>query len=282
MRTESFRYTRAASIEDAIAALGDGGVVLAGGQSLVQTMKLRQRAPAHLVDVNRVAALTGIEAVGGGLRIGALVRQREIVESAAVAERFPWLAEASRQVADVQVRNRGTVGGSLCFADPNANLAPVLIALGAEVEVRGPGSDRRFPVEDLFTGYRTNSLADDELLTAVHVPGWGERARGAYLEVARQPNGVPLVNVAVTLDGDRAGMAVGGVADRPLRVAAVEQALAGADLRDRAVIGRAVGALDLAGAVTRSDVHAPTEYRLHVVGVLLRRALERLATSERS
>src|SRR4051794_27939842 len=187
MRTESFRYTRASSVDEALEALRDGAVVLAGGQSLVQVMKLRQQAPAHLVDINRVEALTGIEPEGGGLRFGALVRQRELVESEAVAARFPWLAEAARQVGDVQVRNRGTIGGSLCFADPPANPAPLLLPPPAEVTIQGDAGERRLAVEALFAGYRRNSLGDGEILTAVHVPGWRDGVRGAYLELARQP-----------------------------------------------------------------------------------------------
>ena len=275
MRTTSFRYTRATSVEDALAALADGGMVLAGGQSLVQTMKLRQASPEHLVDVNGVEDLTGIEAAGHGLRIGSLVRHHEIARSETVRERFPWLAAAAAQIGDVQVRNRGTVGGNLCFADPRANLSPVLIALGAEVEIRGAGAERRAPVEQLFGGFRTNTLAAGELVTAIHVPDWGEAVRGGYREIARQPNGVPIVNVAFAASGtgDRIGIAVGGIAERPLRAAGVESALAGGDPGDRDAVAAAVDRLDRADAAPFGDLHGSAEYRLHVAKVLLRRLL---------
>jgi carbon-monoxide dehydrogenase medium subunit len=285
VRTTSFRYTRATSVEDAIAALADGGVVLAGGQSLVQTMKLRLASPEHLVDVNGVEGLTGIEAVGGGLRIGALVRHREIVGSEAVRERFPWLAAAADQIGDVQIRNRGTVGGNLCFADPRANLSPVLIALGAEVEIRGAEAERRLPVEQLFAGFRANTLAVGELVTAIHVPDWGDAARGGYVEIARQPNGVPIVNVAFAVRGtpvDRIGIAVGGIAERPLRATAVEAALAGARLDDPDAVQAAVDRLDRADAAPLGDLHGSAEYRLHIAKVLLRRLLDSDGPSEES
>jgi aerobic carbon-monoxide dehydrogenase medium subunit len=275
VRTTSFRYTRPASLDEAVSALAGGGVVLAGGQSLVQTMKLRMASPEALVDINDVAELRGIESSGGGLRIGAMTRHHEVAGSEAVRAQFPWLADAASRIGDVQVRNRGTIGGNVCFADPRANLSPVLISLGAEVEVRGAAGDRRVPVEELFAGFRANSLAPGELVTAIHIPAWAEDTRGGYLEMARQPNGVPIVNAAMAAEpAGRIGIAVGGVAERPLRAAAVEAALNGADLGDSALIAEAVARFDRGDATPYGDIHGSAEYRLHIAKVLLRRLLD--------
>jgi carbon-monoxide dehydrogenase medium subunit len=279
VRTASFRYTRPASVEEAVAALADGGVVLAGGQSLVQTMKLRLAAPEHLVDVNAVQELTGIEAVGGGLRLGPLVRHHEIAGSDVVRATFPWVADAARQIGDVQVRNRGTIGGNICFADPRANMSPVLIALGAEAEVRGADGTRTIPVEELFAGFRKNALAAGELVTAIRIPDWGEGSRGGYREISRQPNGVPIVNAAIAVGGGRVGIGVGGIAERPLRAAAVEKALAGRPL-DEETVAQAVDKLDRAGAAPFGDMHGSADYRLRVVKVLLRRLLNNNGSKE--
>jgi carbon-monoxide dehydrogenase medium subunit len=261
-------------VDEVVAALADGGKVLAGGQSLVQTMKLRQASPGALIDVNDVAELSGIESDAGGLRIGALTRHHEIANSAAVQSTFPWLADAARQIGDVQVRNRGTIGGNLCFADPRANLSPVLISLGAELELRSSGGDRRLPVDQLFAGFRQNALASGELVTAVHIPAWPAGTRGGYMEMARQPNGVPVVNAAIAVHGspvDRVGIAVGGIAERPLRATAVEAALSGATLAG--AIDGAVQQFDRGGAAPYGDLHGSAEYRLHIARVLLRRLL---------
>jgi carbon-monoxide dehydrogenase medium subunit len=262
-----------------MSALADGGIVLAGGQSLVQTMKLRLAAPEHLVDVNAVQELTGIDAADGGLRLGPLVRHHEIAESDVVRAAFPWVADAARQIGDVQVRNRGTIGGNICFADPRANMSPVLIALGAEAEVRGAGGTRRVPVEELFVGFRRNALAAGELVTAIHIPSWGEGTRGGYREIARQPNGVPIVNAAIAVNGSRIGIGVGGIAERPLRAGTVEAALAGGS-SSADEVAAAVEQLDRADAAAFGDMHGSADYRLTVAKVLLRRLLNSNGSKE--
>jgi carbon-monoxide dehydrogenase medium subunit len=274
VRTRRFDYTRTTSLDEALSALGAGGQVLAGGQSLVQTMKLRQVAPSHLVDINDIEDLRGIRAEGGGLRLGSLTRIAELASAPEVASTYPWLQRAAHLTADVQVRNRATIGGNLCFADPRSNLASTLISLRAEVTVRSGSATRRIAVEDLFRGYRRTVLEADELLTDVHLPDPGPGARGGYRELSRQPNGVPVVNVAVTATADQVtGIGVGGLGQRPLRARLVEQALQGIDRRDPEAVGDAAAWLtkDLAGTEPLTDLHGTAEYRIDVAAVLLRR-----------
>ena len=268
-------------MDEALNAVAAGAQVLAGGQSLLQTMKLRMAAPKHLVDINELADLRGVRPEGGGLRLGALTRIVELASSPEVASRFPWLRQAARQTADVQVRNRGTIGGNLCFADPRSNLASTLISLQAEVTLRSEGSTRRLAVEEMFAGYRRTVLAPGELVTDVHLPDPGPGARGAYQEISRQPNGVPVVNVAVSATPGRVtGIGVGGLGVRPLRARLVEQALEGVDRTDADAVANATAFLeeDLAGTEPLADMHGSAEYRLDVAAVLLRRLVVATAT----
>ncbi|NMH97800.1 FAD binding domain-containing protein [Pseudonocardia acidicola] len=285
MRTATFEFTRAASLDEALAAMATGAQALAGGQSLVQTMKLRQAAPAHLVDINGVDDLRGLASDGDGLRIGALTRIAELASSPDLARHCPWLQDAARRTADVQVRNRGTIGGNLCFADPRSNLASTLISLRAELTVRSRGGTRRLGVEELFAGFRRNTLAAGELVTAVHVPGWAPAARGAYRELSRQPNGVPVVNVAVTVNTDGVvGIGVGGLGMRPLRALQVEEALRTVDRTDPDAVRTAAGRLadDLGAVEPLTDLHGSAEYRLDVATALLRRLVVETARTEES
>lgn len=279
MRPAAFRYTRAASLEEALAALGDEGVPLAGGQSLLPLLKLRQLEPRHLVDLNGVRELEGVGVANGSVTLGALTRLRELAESDDLRRRLPSLADSAAHVADVQVRNRGTLGGNVCFADPRGNLAPVLISLGTRAQVVGPDGGRAVPVEDLFAAPRRTVLAAGELVTAFEVPAGDPDTHAAYAEVAVQPNGVPLVNVAVSVTGQpvrSARVAAGGLGV-PLRASHVEQALSGRRL-DPALAEAAAGRIAEDAGTPVEDLHAGGAYRLQVAQVLLRRMLTRLGT----
>lgn len=276
MRTASFRYSKAGSLSEAVAQMESGATALAGGQSLVQVMKLRQAAPDHLVDIGGIPGIAEIQSLdNGSIRIGALVRHREVASSTLLRESFPWVAEAASKIGDTQVRNRGTIAGNLCFADPRANMPPVLISLGAQLTVAGPGGERWMPVEELFGGFRQNTLAPGELVVAVELPGWPGTVRGQYLEIARQPNGVAMVNVAVTVadpGGGPVGVAAGGLAPTPLRLSRVEAKLSGRPITE-AVIAEAVAELTAEPLQPLDDLHAPASYRVDVAKVLLKRAL---------
>ncbi len=276
MRTAPFRYTKPRSLTEAIRALDEGGAVLAGGQSLVPLMKLLSAGPDHLVDINGLPELGGIQVrPDRGLSIGALTRHRDIVESPVIRELVPQLAKAASLIGDVQVRNRGTIGGSLCFADPKANYAPVLISLGARATLRGPKGERLVPVEDLFVAPFQNLLAPNEILTSIEIPALGDGTWGDYREVMVQPGGLRLVNVAVTVRGDPiefVGVGVGCLAPTPLRLSPVEDALRGHRL-SRDVVLRALEEVDESRLRLLDDFDAPGRYRLTVAKVLIRRAL---------
>ena len=278
MRTCSFRYTKPRDVTEAIQALDQGGAVLAGGQSLVPLMKLLSAGPEHLVDINGLSELRGIRVQPDrGVSIGALTRHREVADSPVIRQLVPHLAKAASLIGDVQVRNRGTIGGSLCFADPKGNYSPVLISLEAHATLRGPKGPRLVRVEDLFVAPFQNALAPNEIMTSTEIPALGDGTWGDYREVTVQPGGLRLVNVAVTVGGDPVelvGVGVGGLAPTPLRLGRVESALRGHRL-SRDVVLRAMEEIDERRLDLLDDSDAPGRYRLAVAKILIRRALLR-------
>jgi len=280
MKPAAFEYVRPATVADAVAALAayDGEAkVIAGGQSLVPVMNFRLLAPAALVDINGIAGLDFIaETAEGGLRIGALVRHHRLMTAAAVRARFPVLAEAMRHVAHLAIRNRGTIGGSLSHADPAAELPMMTVLLDATLRVAGPNGMREVAAADFFTGALATVLAKDELLTEVVLPPLA-RAGWAFHEFAQRAGDYALAAVGVTLttiDGRAADvrLAVTGVGEKPLRMAAAEAALNGHPL-DAERIATAVATVR--AAVTPSDdLHGSAGYRRHLVGGLVGRALQ--------
>ncbi len=261
-----FDYLAAESAGHAVELLsryGDDAKLLAGGHSLLPLMKLRLASPAVLIDVGRLADLTGVRADGDELVIGAASCHADLAAAELLRADAPLLAHAATQVGDPQIRHRGTIGGSLAHADPAADLPMALVALGGSVEVLGPGGSRQVRADDFFTGFFETSLAPDELITAVRVPrspgaGWG------YQKFTRRANDWAIVGVAAT--GGRIALANMGPA--PLRARAAEQALAdGADPAQAAEL-----AAD--GTSPSEDMHADRAYRQHLARVLTRRALE--------
>ena len=251
-----FELRRASSVEDAVRLLEEGGEdakLLAGGQSLIPLMKLRFAAPSALVDLGRVEGLSYIREDGGRIAIGALTRHADVASSDLLRARCPMLAEAAGEVGDPQVRNRGTIGGSLAHADPNADLPAVVVALGAEVVAVGPGGERTIPARDFFQGYLTTALEPNEVLTEVRVPAAGA---SAYEKFNRRAQDWALVGCAAVVEGGRETVAWTGVASGPV--------LAEGDWREAA--GRLAPAGDLSGS---------PEYKRHLAGVLAERALAR-------
>ncbi|GIV01113.1 MAG: hypothetical protein KatS3mg014_2728 [Actinomycetota bacterium] len=186
MLPSRFEYHRADTLEEALsllAAHGEDAKVLAGGQSLIPMMKLRFAYPAHLIDVNRVPGLDGIEERDGTLRIGALVRHHTLETSELIRARYPTIADAAPQIADPLVRNLGTIGGSIAHADPAGDLASVMLALGASVVLRSTGGSREVPLREFLVDTFTTSIRPDEMLTEIVVPA-AEPASGGYLPEA--------------------------------------------------------------------------------------------------
>jgi aerobic carbon-monoxide dehydrogenase medium subunit len=285
LKPAPFEYVAPRTVEEAVDHLarhGSDARVLAGGQSLVRLMNARLATPAVLVDINRMAALDGIEAENGSVRIGALARQRAAELSDVVRAEAALLAEAAAHVAHPSVRRRGTVAGSIAFADPSAELPAALLALDGEAVVTGPGGERVVAAADLFTGAFRTSLADGELITAVRVPrAGGARTGSAWVEVARRYGDLPVCGAGAVVTLDEVGViasariALCGVGPTPVRATAVEQALGGAQPTENAIgasAERAAHDLD-----PPSDAHGSAAFRRHLAVVLTRRSVQRAA-----
>jgi carbon-monoxide dehydrogenase medium subunit len=276
MRPHAFRYTRARTIDEALTAIQDDGTVLAGGQSILPQMKLRDRTPGHIVDINGVAGLQGLSEVSGTVHVGAMTRHRQVLESALVTQFFPSLATAATRLGDVQVRNRGTIGGNVCFADPRANLSGVLISLDATALISsGSGEPRRVKVQDLFAGFQRSGLGALDLLTGFELPLPAAGSHATYRELSLQPNGLPIVNVAVSITGrpvDSVRIAIGGLATVPVRATRCEDALRGETLTPE-LAAQVAQLLDLGDADPLDNFQAAAPYRATVAKVLLKRAL---------
>ena len=282
MKPAPFAYHRPGSLDEAlalVAGLGSDAKALAGGQSLVPAMNFRLARPGVLVDLNRVASLAAIEELpGGGLRIGAMVRQRAVEHSPAVARRAPLLAEAMPWIAHPQIRNRGTVGGSLAHADPSAELPAVMLALDARFVARRNQDTRTIPVTQFFTGILSTALRDDELLTAVEIAPPAPRSGTAFVELARRHGDYALMGVCAVVALDTAGasahvrIALLSAGDTPVLAANAMASLAGRR-PDPAAFDDAARLAAERDIDPPGDIHASPAYRRHLARVLVGRAL---------
>jgi carbon-monoxide dehydrogenase medium subunit len=279
MLPSRFDYHRPETLDEALALLaehGEDAKVLAGGQSLIPMMKLRFAAPGHLIDVNRIPGLDGIEEANGTLRIGAMVRHNRLASSDVVAARYPTIAAAAPQVADPLVRNLGTIGGSLAHADPAGDLGAVMLALGASVLLRSSGGEREVAIDDFIVDTFQTAIEPNEMLTEVRVPTPSPRAGGAYLKLERKVGDFATVAAAVFLQLDdgtigRAGIGLASVGLTNLRATQAEQALAGATPGED--VFAEAGRLAAEASNPAADVRGSAEYKRHVVDVFVRRGL---------
>jgi aerobic carbon-monoxide dehydrogenase medium subunit len=278
----SFEYVSPRSVDDAVALMaeyGDKAKLLAGGQSLIPIMKLRLASPQVVVDLNRIPALGGIREEGGGVVIGAMTRHQEIERSETIRAMYPVLAEAGAQLADPLVRNRGTIGGSLAHADPASDWGTTLLALGAELGIRGPKGQRTVSIDDFFRDPFTTALASNELLTDIRLSKPAPHSGGAYTKLKRKTGDFATVSVAVNLAVDggsklhAARVALGGVGPTPLRAHHVEKALGGAPADATSVSRAAQLAPD--DARPTDDLRGSVAYKKAMVEVYTRRALTR-------
>jgi len=278
-----FDYERATSVEQALELLeqlGPDARLLAGGHSLLPMMKLRLAAPAYVIDIDPLAGELGyVEADGDEVRIGAMTRHRALLESPMLAQRLPIFVDAERRIADPVVRNRGTIGGALCQADPSEDLSAVCAAVGAHLVIRGLDGERVVDMAQFHRGpYRTD-VGPAEMLTEIRVP-LAERAGSAYEKVDRRVGdwAVAAAGAALTLNDDgtvgHAGVALAAVGDA-ITMPAAEQALVGHAPDDARIATAAQAAA--AGCSPVSDQRGSAEYKRHVVGVLVERALRRAA-----
>ncbi|MFI5226052.1 MAG: FAD binding domain-containing protein [Candidatus Limnocylindrales bacterium] len=273
----AFDYARPASLDEALKSLSGGGKAIAGGQSLLPLLKLRLARTDRLVDIGRLAELRGITRdADGGLAIGALTTYRELLDSPG-AMVYACLAEAVPGIGDVQVRNRGTVGGAISHADPASDLPAVLLALDATIVARSVGGERRIAATEFFQGAFQTALADGELVTRVTLPPASQSPGSAYRKLEQPASGYSIVGVAAVLgwQGSTVSVArigvtgVGGVA---YRARAVESALIGSDGSAAAISAAAARATD--GQTVASDIHADAEYRGRMAQIYVRRAVE--------
>jgi len=273
-----FDYLAPTSVEEALAALaehGDDAKVIAGGQSLLPVLRMRLNAPEVVIDLGGIAELRGIREDGDALVIGAMTTHHDVLNDPLVKEHALLLARAEHQLADAQVRHRGTFGGALAHADPAGDLGAPALALGAEFVIAGPGGSRTVPADDFFVDLFATAIGDDELLTAVRVPkftGWGAH----YEKFVRVAHQWPIVAVAaaVRVDGgtiSEARVGLTNMGSTPIRARAVEAALVGQPATEDAV-GTAA-ALATEGTHPPSDLNGAADYRSHLAQVLTRRAV---------
>ena len=281
MKPAPFTYFSPTTLDETLALLaehGEAGKIIAGGQSLVPTMNFRLAQPASLIDINHVGELFFLnELSGGGLQIGAMTRQRTLEQSPLVAERCPLLAATLPYVAHVQIRNRGTIGGSLAHADPAAELPAVMVALDATFVLRSLRGVRQVPAQEFYIGLFTTELAQDELLTEIRIPARPPRHGWAMTEIARRHGDYALVGAvaSVTLDGTGRCTAVRliyfSVGDGPLASPAAAALLTGSAPTPALIQQAADAAYNEIEPL--GDIHATAAYRRHLVRVLGRRVL---------
>jgi aerobic carbon-monoxide dehydrogenase medium subunit len=269
-----FAYKKARSLEEAVALLGEhrDARLLAGGQSLIATLNMRLSAPSLLIDINGIGGLDGISHKAGTIAIGALTRHAAAERSDVIAKHAALLARALPHIGHAAIRNRGTLGGSIAFADPAAELPACLLALDGEVDATGPKGKRTIKAADFFKGLFETALGPQDVLTAIRVPAAAKDSRVGFAELTRRHGDYAIVGLAASARGDGKGLAdvrlaYFGVGTTPMRVKNAEAALVAGNV-DAAVV-----ALDLD---PQDDLQASAAVKKHLAGVLLRRVAKQL------
>lgn len=275
MKPAPFAYTKAKTLKEAVTLLAkhkDDARLLAGGQSLIATLNMRLSAPDLLIDINGIKNLNGIAKKGKYVEIGALARHVQVERSDVIAKHAPLIALAMPHIGHPAIRNRGTFGGSIAFADPAAELPACLLALGGEIDIAGPRGKRKVKADAFFKGLFETALRPQEMIIAVRVPAADKTTRVGFAELARRHGDYAMVGLAASARGNGKGLdnvrlAYFGVGDTPVRARKAEAALAAGDVE------AAVKALDLD---PHDDVQATAKTKKHLAGVLLRRVAKQL------
>lgn len=272
----AFDYTKPSTVDEAIAALADGdSKLLAGGYSLIPAMKMRLSQPSKLVDISGIPSLKGIREEDGEIVINAGTTHYEILTNDIIKNRLPFFTQAAGIIGDVQVRNRGTIGGSLAHADPAADWPAPVLAAEAVIDVKGRDGSRSIPATDFFTGLFSTQLLPDEIIVAIRIPVH-EGAKSVYLSFEQPASRFAIVGCAVLRKADgRVNIAFTGVSEAPFRDRAAEAVFDGRNLDEAAIdaaVSAAVGDVDVL-----SDYFASSEYRRHLAKVYLKRALQAVA-----
>jgi carbon-monoxide dehydrogenase medium subunit len=276
----AFDYIAPRTLEEAVRALADHGEeakLLAGGHSLLPLMKLRLANPKLLVDIGKLSGLSGIRQEGETISIGPLATHYRIESSVLLQKKCPLLPRTAQAIADVQVRNRGTIGGSLAHADPAADWPAAILALGGKLKLRGPNGDRWLAAEEFFLAPMTTAIEPTEILTEIRVPVSSQRCGSAYLKMAQQASGFALVGVAVSLRLSRSrileeiGVGVTGLGEKPFRAQVVEERLRGNKLTPKLIEEAAFQVAE--GSDPMEDLHASAKFRAHLARVYTSRAI---------
>jgi carbon-monoxide dehydrogenase medium subunit len=289
MYPASFEYSSPATVDEALALLarhGNGAKVLAGGHSLLPLMKLRFAQPAHLVDLRRVGALRGIRRAPDALAVGAMTTHADVAASAEVRDAVPALADAAGHIGDPQVRNRGTIGGSIAHADPGADLPAVLLATDALIVTIGAGGTRTIDADDFFVDIFTTALSPGELLSEVRFPIPAARSGSAYVKQAHPASRYAIAGVAAAIVLERRGervaqarVALTGVGTKATRAPEAEAVLVGRSADGAAIAAAAARATE--GIEMRADAQGDAAYKLQLVRLCAERALKRAAERAR-
>ncbi|MBS0529983.1 MAG: xanthine dehydrogenase family protein subunit M [Proteobacteria bacterium] len=284
MKPPPFEYLAVDSVDAAVGALaeaGGDGKIIAGGQSLLPMLNFRLLRPSVLVDINRVPDLAYVRDDGDRIRIGALTRHYMLQTSELVAAQLPVLHEAMQHVAHLAIRNRGTIGGSLSHADPAAELPMMTLLLDANLDVRSASGRRTIGAQDFFLGALSTALEEDDMVVAIDVPKLPARTGWAFEEVSRRSGDFALACVAVTLSNredkfGRVRIGMMGVGETPMRASEAEALLEGQPYSD-GLVDAAINAIR-ASVEPNTDLHASSDYRRHLVGILAERAIRKAWT----
>ena len=276
MIPQEFEYAAPQTIDEVLSLLANGAKPLAGGMSLIPMMKLRLATPEHLADLGRVKDLAYIKEEAGSLRIGAATTHYAVESSSLIRSKCPLLAETASQIGDVQVRNRGTIGGSVAHADPAADYPAALQALDAKLVIRGASGERTVAIDEFLVDTFTTSLEPGEIIREVIVPVESNGAGVCYQKVAQKASGFAMVGIAVRIkrDGDKLSMVrigVTGLSNRAYRATHAEKALEGRTGKPAEI--EAAAALVTQGAEAIADIHASATYRAHLAVVHAGRAI---------
>ncbi len=275
----AFEYFAPATVKEAIGLLekhGDDAKVLAGGHSLLPIMKFRLAQPKVVVDIGRIPGLDGIAVANDRITIGALATHDAVEHSAALKEKCPLLPETAAVIGDMQVRNRGTIGGALAHSDPAADYPGAVLALDAEIVATGPKGARTIAAQKFFVEMLTTALQPTEIITEVRVPVLAKGTASAYMKHPHPASGYAVVGVAVVLTASggkvqRVAIGINGVSGKAYRASAVEKALQGQALDEKTVAAAAAHAAD--GVDVQSDLYASAEFRAHLASVYTKRAV---------
>ncbi len=279
MIPSKFQYKRAESVSDALSMMSDDAKLLAGGHSLLPAMKLRLNQPDTLIDISRIEELKSIKDEGDHIVIGAAATHHDIAHSNLVKGACSMIASGAGQIGDIQVRNAGTIGGSLAHADPAADWPALVIAAEATIRVQGQGGPRDIPAASFFTGFYETALADDEIITEIHIPKLPAGSSSTYVKFVQPASRFAIVGCAVVknaAEGEVGNIkvAVTGVSEMAYRAHGVEDELMGQVVSDESIDRAAARATDHVDVL--SDHYASEKYRKHIAQVYVRKALETL------